>query len=773
MELRLDHLVATEKTVPDAEANTETKAGSPIWRIARKCGVPFIGVVAAIAMYCVVVDVFDWAKVADDVALDTQRQLFTRALTSHAERVLRETQAVAASETAYRKVRADFDLDWIKVYVSQRLQSYFDHDFVAVADPANRLIYASFGNRGGNQNWVDAVRSQLNTVLDQARSGAGGAASDDKSAPVPGSERSPGSYVALRLQNVLDRPAIIAGVAITSPDDTLDDVRANAPVIVSIKFIDDAALAEAASHLQLTNLRVIDGITAPLGDHTYELMDSRGKTIAQFAWTPARAGTEVARNTIPFVLIGIAVLAFLALTVLNQLRRKRAKTTGGESRLRHLAMHDALCDLPNRAHFSERLENQIKKARDGGPPAAVFYIDLDHFKDVNDTLGHPIGDELIRIVALRLRNALAGQDLVARIGGDEFAVIIISNCNHAVLQKTAERLIGVLSKPYSISNHPVVIGASIGISVIGADVVGSADVLRHADMALYRAKNEGRNRACLYDSKMDKDILMRKQIEGDLRSAIENNRLEVEYQPIVSNGSEKVIGVEALCRWTHPIRGVISPGEFIPIAENSGLIIGLGEWVLRRACLDAKSWPGIFVSVNVSPMQFRRPDFVDKVQRVISETDLDPTRLELEITETTLIGNTDAAELAMVRLKALGVQLVLDDFGTGYSSLLHLRRYPFDKLKVDRSFIIAIERAADTAAIVNAIVTLGRGLGIKVTAEGVETAGQRLFLRAAGVHSMQGYHIGRPCPAEYIAAKLGSPPPPQVSHDRTDLAQAS
>jgi EAL domain-containing protein (putative c-di-GMP-specific phosphodiesterase class I) len=266
---------------------------------------------------------------------------------------------------------------------------------------------------------------------------------------------------------------------------------------------------------------------------------------------------------------------------------------------------------------------------------------------------------------------------------------------------------------------------------------------------------------------------MRKQIEGDLRSAIENNRLEVEYQPIVSNGSEKVIGVEALCRWTHPIRGVISPGEFIPIAENSGLIIGLGEWVLRRACLDAKNWPGIFVSVNVSPMQFRRPDFVDKVQRVISETDLDPTRLELEITETTLIGNTDAAELAMVRLKALGVQLVLDDFGTGYSSLLHLRRYPFDKLKVDRSFIIAIERAADTAAIVNAIVTLGRGLGIKVTAEGVETAGQRLFLRAAGVHSMQGYHIGRPCPAEYIAAKLGSPPPPQVSHDRTDLAQAS
>jgi EAL domain-containing protein (putative c-di-GMP-specific phosphodiesterase class I) len=271
---------------------------------------------------------------------------------------------------------------------------------------------------------------------------------------------------------------------------------------------------------------------------------------------------------------------------------------------------------------------------------------------------------------------------------------------------------------------------------------------------------------------MDKDLLARKQIEGDLRSAIENNQLQLDYQPIVSTGAEKIIGVEALCRWKHPVRGEIAPTVFIPIAENSGLIIGLGEWVLRRACLDAMNWPGIFVSVNVSTLQFRRPDFPEKVERILSETGLEPSRLEIEITETTLIGNTDAAEIAMDRLKALGVQLVLDDFGTGYSSLLHLRQYPFNKLKVDRSFINAIERAADALAIVNAIVSLGRGLGIKVTAEGVETAGQRLFLRAAGVHSMQGYHISRPCPAESINAKLAGPPPAQVA-ERTDLAQAS
>ena len=233
--------------------------------------------------------------------------------------------------------------------------------------------------------------------------------------------------------------------------------------------------------------------------------------------------------------------------------------------------------------------------------------------------------------------------------------------------------------------------------------------------------------------------------------------MRVAYQPIVNNSGETVVGVEALCRWTHPVRGEISPAEFIPIAENSGLIIELGEWVLRRACIDGNAWPTVIVSVNVSPLQFRRADFVDVVERILAETGFDPTRLELEVTESTLLGNVDTAELAMFRLKALGVRLALDDFGTGYSSLLYLRRFPFDKLKIDRSFVHSIERAADAAAIVHAVVSLGRGLGMKVTAEGVETAEQQLFLRAAGIHSMQGYRFGRPGPAADISARLAAP----------------
>jgi diguanylate cyclase (GGDEF)-like protein len=471
-------------------------------------------------------------------------------------------------------------------------------------------------------------------------------------------------------------------------------------------------------------------------------------------------------------MIALGGFVLLAGLVLRYMRRTAETIAAGESRLRHLAMHDPLCGLPNRIYFGERLEALIEDVRGGAPPAAVFYIDLDHFKDVNDTLGHPVGDELIRNVTRRLTHTLRDDDLVARLGGDEFAVISPAGADHATLVSVAERIIAALCAPYSINGQTIAIGASIGIAVIHKHVSGAADIMRHADMALYRAKNEGRNRACIYDTAMDESLLKRKLLEANLRTAIENDGLRLAYQPIVNNSGESVLGVEALCRWFDAERGEVPPSEFIPIAENSELIIDLGEWVLRRACLDGKAWPGLLVSVNVSPLQFRRADFVDMVERILAETEFDPTRLELEVTESTLLGNVETAELAMFRLKALGVRLALDDFGTGYSSLLYLRRFPFDKLKIDSSFVRSIEKAADAAAIVHAVVSLGRGLGMKVTAEGVETAEQHLFLRAAGVHSMQGYRFGRPAPAEAITRRLASPASFQVTDDESGIALA-
>ena len=389
----------------------------------------------------------------------------------------------------------------------------------------------------------------------------------------------------------------------------------------------------------------------------------------------------------------------------------------------------------------------------------MFYIDLDHFKDVNDTLGHPIGDELIRNVTLRLSRTLRGDDLVARLGGDEFAVISQVGDDIDKVMTLAQRIITAICTPYSISGQNIVIGASIGIAIIDKKSGGSADIMRYADMALYRAKNEGRNRACIYDAAMDADLSHRKLLEADLREAIENDRLQLLYQPIVNKSGEKLVGVEALCRWTHPVRGEISPAEFIAAAEHSGLIIPLGTWVLRKAMTDGKAWSGLTVAVNVSPLQFRRSDFVEVVERALADTQFDPARLELELTESVFIGNIDTAEASMLKLKALGVHISLDDFGTGYSSLLYLRRFPFDKLKIDRSFVRSIEKAADAAAIVHAVVSLGRGLGMQVTAEGVETADQQLFLRAAGVHSMQGYRFGKAVAPAEISRRLQSNEP--------------
>jgi EAL domain-containing protein (putative c-di-GMP-specific phosphodiesterase class I) len=256
---------------------------------------------------------------------------------------------------------------------------------------------------------------------------------------------------------------------------------------------------------------------------------------------------------------------------------------------------------------------------------------------------------------------------------------------------------------------------------------------------------------------MDADLRERKQLENDLRTAIAENGLSIAYQPIMNSNGEKMAGVEALCRWNHPLRGSVPPSEFIPIAEGSELIIPLGEWVLRHACLEATAWNALTLAVNVSPLQFRRQDFVEVVERILAETGFDPRRLELELTESTLLGNVEDAEKAMHRLKAHGVRFALDDFGTGYSSLLYLRSFPFDRIKIDRSFVRAIETAADAASIIHAIVSLGRGLGMKVTAEGVETAEQQLFLRAAGVHSLQGYRFGKPSPAETISDRLRQP----------------
>jgi diguanylate cyclase (GGDEF)-like protein len=735
------------------------------WDRARLSVVVPIGVIVAVAIVCIVVAVLSSAQRADVVAIDHEKQLFSRAITNYGERVLREVESVASSTATIQNIRRSFNPAWAKDRVGSWLETYFDHDYVFIFDRNDGLIYSLLGSRAADAKWMASARSDFTSVLEYMRGRdptLHGAIRLNQPSLTEGGAQ-PQSAV---IRRVMGRPAVIAAVAVGPVDGIPQSVDGEAPIIMSVKFIDNGALASIAMQLRLVNLRKIDQGPVAQGDLVYDLAGPDGSVIARFAWTPKQPGAEIVQNVVPFIAVALTGFALLAAFVLRYMRRTAAAIAAGESRLRHLAMHDPLCGLPNRIFFGERLEAVIEEVRNGSAPAAVFYIDLDHFKDVNDTLGHHVGDELIRNVTLRLSHTLRGGDLVARLGGDEFAVISSVAGDNEKMILLAQRIISAICSPYSISGQNIIIGASIGIAVIDKNCGTATDIMRYADMALYRAKNEGRNRSCIYDAVMDADLSTRKLLEADLREAIETDQLQLLYQPVVNKSGETVVGVEALCRWNHPVRGEIPPSEFIAIAEHSGLIIDLGNWVLRRACIDGRAWPELTIAVNVSSLQFRRIDFVDVVERILRDTNFDPSRLELELTESVLLGNIDTAEAAMIRLKSLGVRLALDDFGTGYSSLLYLRRFPFDKLKIDRSFVRSIEKAADAAAIVHAIVSLGRGLGMKVTAEGVETADQQLFLRAAGVHSMQGYRFGRPVSIAEISARLQVPgafPPTEIA----------
>jgi diguanylate cyclase (GGDEF)-like protein len=754
---------------PSAQQRTAAEDQGSRWAQARVSLVMPIGVIVAVAIVCVVVAVLTSAQRADEVSFRHEQGLIRQAIVDHGEQVLQQLASVAETPHATAAIRAGNEPAWVQRHVGDWLQTYFAHDIVVVLDGTDQIKYTRLRATGGEAALdmrsdlapsLDLLRGRLRTLPDRALDVVAGK-----------SPKEPGRRIAL-LQHFLDRPAIVAAVAVGSEADLAAGNQA-APIVVAIRYIDQGMLAEIGSDLQISNLHQIDGATDLHGDGDVELTDARGAAIARFAWKATTPGHQVVISVAPFIAIALAGFAVLVALVMRYMRRTAEAIAAGESQLRHLAMHDPVCGLPNRIYFGERLETVIAAVRGGGPSAAVFYIDLDHFKDVNDTLGHPIGDELLLNVTQRLSRILRGDDLVARLGGDEFAIITTCPSDSYSLQTIAGRIIAAVCAPYAISGHNIIIGASIGIAVIDRRAGAAADILRYADMALYRAKNEGRNRACIYDAAMDADLSNRKLLEGDLLQAIQNDSLNAVYQPIVNSAGDVVVGVEALARWTHPTIGEIPPSQFIPIAEHSGLIIELGEWMLRRALLDGRDWPGVTLAVNVSPLQFRRSDFVEVVERILKETEFDASRLELELTESTLLGNLETAEQSMLRLKAIGVRFALDDFGTGYSSLLYLRRFPFDKLKIDSSFVRAIETAADAAAIVHAVVSLGRGLGMKVTAEGVETPEQHLFLRAAGVHSMQGYRFGRPGPASNITARLASPDDYRVGRPDQEVALAS
>jgi len=417
-----------------------------------------------------------------------------------------------------------------------------------------------------------------------------------------------------------------------------------------------------------------------------------------------------------------------------------------------------LTDLANRVLFREKADEALERHRSTGVGYSVFVFDLDMFKSVNDSLGHPAGDALLKAVAARLRELTDETDTAGRLGGDEFAILHFAKSNQRdATADLAERLLEVVSAPYEIDGHRIVIGTSIGIAMAPHHGLGAEELLKNADLALYRAKSEGRNSYRFFEPEMDHELRLRRALEVDLHNALSNDEFKAYYQPIVNADDGKTCAVEALIRWQHPQHGLISPDRFIPAAEEHGMISAIGRWILRRACRDAVTWPDhIRVAVNLSSVEFRTGDLLEKVKDALADSGLAPGRLELEVTETVLL-QEDARNISILhRIKNLGVSIVLDDFGTGYSSLSYLRLFPFDKIKIDQSFVREMPYRTDCAAIVCAIAGLGRELDMVTAAEGVETREQLELVRSAGCQQVQGFLFSRPFPASQLLFTAGN-----------------
>ena len=426
-----------------------------------------------------------------------------------------------------------------------------------------------------------------------------------------------------------------------------------------------------------------------------------------------------------------------------------------QARIEHLAHYDALTNLPNRSLFQRHAEGLLLETE--GREFAILYIDIDEFKRINDTLGHLIGDEFLKGVAERLRQSVGPEDFIARLGGDEFAILQHGIASAEDVHALVARIYQALRTPFDCHGHQLSSDASIGIAIAPRDGSDLLDLLKNADLAMYAAKAAGRRTYRFFDPEMEQQANHRRELEADLRAALAEGAFELHYQPQVDLRSDRVTGCEALLRWRHPVRGMVSPADFVPVAEETGLIEEIGQWVLRTACAEAAKWPAdVRIAVNVSPIQFRSETLSLKVASVLSETGLDPRRLELEITEAVLIADDDAALATLNQLRALGVHIALDDFGTGYSSLQYLQRFPFDKIKIDRSFVKEVTRNSSSASIIRAVVSIAADRNMVTTAEGVETLQQRETVQNLGCTQMQGYLFSAARPAQEIRALLAS-----------------
>lgn len=700
---------------------------------------------------------------ANHTAYEIERTLLENALNQSIARALNEQKSIAWWDDPVIKITDRvLDMEFTNANFGVFLTETYAHDEVYILNAKDHPIYAFGDAKTLDASAFERRRPELAALITEIRR-------DDRSKlkarPDMLSESKGGYRVLTGVQvarwaghivSIEGRPAVVAGMTIVpNIDPTL--LKGTPNLLLSITYIDEAFIFDVGHSMLLADLTLAPQALKTDGIVSQAFVGDDGIPVGFLNWTTKRPGQVLLTIILPLVAFGVFAAGLLANTILRRLRRTSEELAEREAEARHEAKHDALSGLPNRVHMVEKIDNflqgRLLVSHDNRAVAA--YLDVDRFKDINDTLGHHAGDQLIKLVAQRLKECLRPNDFLARFGGDEFVILCAPAAAEAGLA-LAERVAQAFALPFGINGQNIRVTGSVGIAVAPDNGLTADELMRHADIALYEAKDRGRDCAVLFSDEMAKQVERRRAIELDLRTAIETDMLCLHYQPIISCHTGEIVGLEALLRWRHPLHGDMSPADFIPIAENAGLLPSLGEWVLNHAMEDWKRWPHLEISVNLSPVQFRHVDLEAILRKLVADHKVEPSRFVLEITEGVLLAATEHTNSILDALRAIGFKTALDDFGTGYSSLSYLCNFKFDKIKIDRSFVGRISRVDISRTIVQSVVAIGRGLGMKIVAEGVETEFEATMMTRLGCNELQGYYFSKPIEADEMTQLLGS-----------------
>jgi len=728
---------------------------------------PLIALTTLAALSLAALAIFWAVRQSDSAAIERQLQMTERSIRGIVRELSLQQEVVAVWDDPVLQLnKTPLDTQWIDENLGSWLTRTYGHDQVYILNAQNEPVFAAVDGAPVEPQTFAQIQRDLESHLSEVRAAQQPPLRSSPETASDGKHLTSGRAVYdAHLLKLIGRPAAVSAMRIVPHSDAVTQEHGSEFVLVSVRFLDGAFLRQLSEKNLIEGLRFSSAEDKTGDEVSVPLTSDTGSRIGYFIWKPETPGTKILAIIGPAAaLLSVLILVLMGLLLgwlaraMSALQSMVVELRASEAQAQHLAFHDVLTGLPNRALFDDRLDQALARTQ-RGEKVSVLMLDLDRFKHVNDTLGHHAGDGLIRELAGRLSKLLRSSDTLARLGGDEFAIVQTGIAGEGDIEALCTRILAAVREPFDVLGHQAFVGVSIGIALAPEAGTDRVEVMRKADIALYRAKAEGRGCYRIFTAAMDETVKVRGAIEEELREALATGvGLEVAYQPQVAGAGKPIVGLEALVRWRHPGRGMILPDQFIPVAEQTGLISQIGELVMRDACSTSRQWPNLFISVNLSPVQFRGEGFAERMIQIARESGTDPRKIELEITEGVLLDDEGQTAQTLKALREAGFRIALDDFGTGYSSLGYLHRYEVDKIKIDRSFVNSLGKEDSATAIVSAIIALGQAMKLTVTAEGVETQEQERFLRSAGCDELQGYRYSKALDREQVARLLDPTP---------------